>query len=140
MMIEEMRARLQQSLKPKRYEHSLRVYETALTMAEHFHADKQKVALAALLHDCGRQVPKDARPGGTGVRQAHVDRPLPRRGQILGDVPGHAPVDLLDPARVPAVGDVGPQGLALQVHKGSADVHHAHRSASSFFCRRMSLP
>ena len=60
MTIEEMRALLQQSLKPKRYEHSLRVYETALTMAEHFHADKQKVALAALLHDCGRQVPKEA--------------------------------------------------------------------------------
>jgi predicted HD superfamily hydrolase involved in NAD metabolism len=59
MTIEEMRALLQQSLKPKRYEHSLRVYETALKMAEHFHADKQKVALAALLHDCGRQIPKE---------------------------------------------------------------------------------
>ena len=59
MTIEEMRALLQQSLKPKRYEHSIRVYETALKMAEHFHADKQKVALAALLHDCGRQIPKE---------------------------------------------------------------------------------
>jgi predicted HD superfamily hydrolase involved in NAD metabolism len=59
MTIDEMRALLQQSLKPKRYEHSLRVYETALKMAEHFHADKQKVALAALLHDCGRQIPKE---------------------------------------------------------------------------------
>jgi predicted HD superfamily hydrolase involved in NAD metabolism len=59
MTIEEMRALLKQSLKPKRYEHSIRVYETALKMAEHFHADKQKVALAALLHDCGRQIPKE---------------------------------------------------------------------------------
>ena len=59
MTIEEMRALLQQSLKAKRYEHSIRVYETALKMAEHFHADKQKVAFAALLHDCGRQVPKE---------------------------------------------------------------------------------
>jgi len=59
MTIEEMRALLQQSLKPKRYEHSIRVFETALKMAEHFHADNQKVALAALLHDCGRQIPKE---------------------------------------------------------------------------------
>ncbi|MBR4909531.1 MAG: bis(5'-nucleosyl)-tetraphosphatase (symmetrical) YqeK [Acidaminococcaceae bacterium] len=60
MTIEEMRALLQQSLKPKRYEHSLRVYETALQMAKHYHAEEQKVALAALLHDCGRQVSKEA--------------------------------------------------------------------------------
>ena len=59
MTIEEMRVLLKQSLKPKRYEHSLRVYETALKMAEHFHADVKKVAVAALLHDCGRQVSKE---------------------------------------------------------------------------------
>ena len=60
MTIEEMRVLLQQSLKPKRYEHSVRVYETALKMAGHFHADIKKVAIAALIHDCGRQVPKEA--------------------------------------------------------------------------------
>ena len=49
MTIEEMRALLQQSLKPKRYEHSVRVYETALKMAEHYHADVKKVAVAALM-------------------------------------------------------------------------------------------
>ena len=59
LTIEEMRALLQQSLKPKRYEHSLRVYETALKMAEHFRADGEKVALAALIHDCGRQISKE---------------------------------------------------------------------------------
>ena len=59
MTIDEMRALLQRSLKPKRYEHSIRVYETALKMAEHFQADKEKVALAALLHDCGRQISKE---------------------------------------------------------------------------------
>ena len=59
MTIEEMRALLQQSLKPKRYEHSVRVYETALKMAEHYHADVKKVAVAALIHDCGRRIPKE---------------------------------------------------------------------------------
>ena len=37
----------------------MRVYETALKMAEHYHADVKKVAVAALIHDCGRQVPKE---------------------------------------------------------------------------------
>ena len=59
LTIDEMRALLQQSLKPKRYEHSLRVYETALKMAAHYRANVKKVALAALIHDCGRQVPKE---------------------------------------------------------------------------------
>ena len=59
MTIEEMRIRLQQSLKPKRYEHSVRVYETALEMAEHYHADVKKVAVASLIHDCGRQISKE---------------------------------------------------------------------------------
>ena len=59
MTIEEMRALLQQSLKPKRYEHSVRVYETAIKMAEHYHADVKKVAVAAMIHDCGRQIPKE---------------------------------------------------------------------------------
>lgn len=59
MNIDEMRALLQQSLKPKRYEHSVRVYETALKMAELYHADVKKVAVAALIHDCGRQISKE---------------------------------------------------------------------------------
>lgn len=60
LLLEEMRTLLQQSLKPKRYEHSVRVYETALKMAERYHADVKKVAIAALIHDCGRQIPKEA--------------------------------------------------------------------------------
>ena len=59
MTIEEMRILLQQSLKPKRYEHSVRVYMTALKMAEHYHANVNKVAIASLIHDCGRQIPKE---------------------------------------------------------------------------------
>jgi len=55
--LEEMRALLEESLPRKRYEHSVRVYETAMQMAEVCNADKNKVAIAALLHDCGRQIP-----------------------------------------------------------------------------------
>ena len=59
LTVDEMRVLLRQSLKPKRYEHSVRVYETAKKMAEHYHADVKKVAVAAMIHDCGRQISKE---------------------------------------------------------------------------------
>ena len=80
MKIEEIKALLQQSLKPKRYEHSVRVYETALKMAEHYHADVKEVALAALIHDCGRQVSKEdsvARAKELGIQTDPVEEAQP---------------------------------------------------------------
>lgn len=81
MTIEEMKSLLQKSLKPKRYEHSVRVYETALKMAEHYRADRDKVALAALLHDCGRQISKEdsvnkARELGIPVDEVEIAQPI----------------------------------------------------------------
>lgn len=57
MTIEEIRALLEKSLPPKRYQHSMRVYETALALGKRHHAEEAKVALAALLHDCDREIP-----------------------------------------------------------------------------------
>lgn len=57
MTIEEIRALLEKSLPLKRYQHSMRVYETALALGKRHHAEEAKVALAALLHDCGREIP-----------------------------------------------------------------------------------
>lgn len=57
MTLNEMKNLLESSIPGKRFKHSVAVYETALKMAEHFECDKAKVAIAALLHDCGREVP-----------------------------------------------------------------------------------
>jgi len=54
--IDDIKAKLKTELKPSRYEHSVRVYETALDLAEHYGLPKDKIALAAVLHDCGRKV------------------------------------------------------------------------------------
>lgn len=54
--IDSIKAKLKAELKPSRYEHSLRVYEAALELAEHYGLPKDKVALAAILHDCGRKI------------------------------------------------------------------------------------
>ena len=80
LTLEEMRALLKQSLKPKRYEHSVRVYETAIKMAAHFHADGKKVGLAALIHDCGRQIPQEesvARAKELGIQVDPVEEAQP---------------------------------------------------------------
>lgn len=42
---------IEQQLPKGRYEHSLRVAETAIDLAARYHAPKEKVELAALLHD-----------------------------------------------------------------------------------------
>lgn len=56
MKLEEMKRVLRQSLPPKRYKHSLNVYETALELARQHGLPEDKTAVAALLHDCGREV------------------------------------------------------------------------------------
>lgn len=56
LKIEEMKRLLKESLPLKRYKHSLEVYETAVKLAKEHKLDVDKVAVAALLHDCGREV------------------------------------------------------------------------------------
>jgi HD superfamily phosphohydrolase YqeK len=57
MTLEEMKKLLEASLPHKRFQHSLYVYETALKMGERFHGNMEKISIAALLHDCGREIP-----------------------------------------------------------------------------------
>ena len=54
MTLEEMQALLKDSIPGKRYKHSVNVYETALKLAEVHGLPKEKIAVSALLHDCGR--------------------------------------------------------------------------------------
>ena len=56
MTLEEMQALLKDSIPGKRYKHSVNVYETALRLAEVHGLSKEKIAVSALLHDCGREV------------------------------------------------------------------------------------
>ncbi len=57
LKIEEMKSILKASLPMKRFKHSLAVYETALEFAAAHNLDSEKVGIAALLHDCGREIP-----------------------------------------------------------------------------------
>ena len=57
MTIQQMREKLKTLLSDHRYTHSLGVEETAIKMAEVFGVDKEKTQIAALLHDCAKQIP-----------------------------------------------------------------------------------
>lgn len=57
MTKEQMREKLSTLLTDHRYTHSLGVVETAVKMAEIFGANVEKTEIAALLHDCAKQIP-----------------------------------------------------------------------------------
>ncbi len=53
--IMEIRAKLQEMLKPSRYEHSLSVSFTCICLAMRYGVDIHKAELAGLVHDCAKQ-------------------------------------------------------------------------------------
>lgn len=55
MKIDEIRDKLQGTLSPKRFNHSLGVMETSVKLASLFGVDVKKAELAGLLHDCARE-------------------------------------------------------------------------------------
>jgi len=80
MTIDEMRCLLEASLPPKRYKHSVRVYETALQLAKSYGLPQEKIAVCALLHDCGREIAsKDsaAKADELGIAIDEVERNQP---------------------------------------------------------------
>lgn len=54
-MISEIRTYIKMNLKPKRYDHSIGVMETAKELAVRHGEDPERAALAGILHDCGKQ-------------------------------------------------------------------------------------
>ena len=57
MTKEQMKEKLGTMLTDHRYIHSLGVVETAVKMAQIFGVDVEKTEIAALLHDCAKQIP-----------------------------------------------------------------------------------
>ncbi len=56
MTLDEMKRKLENSLTYKRYVHSINVMDTAAELAEKYHEDTDKAAIAGLLHDCARDI------------------------------------------------------------------------------------
>ncbi len=80
MKIEEMKQLLEKSLAPKRYKHSINVYLAALELAKSHKLPPEKIAVSALLHDCGREVPTKesvAKAKELGIAVDEVERHQP---------------------------------------------------------------
>lgn len=58
--IEDIKLRLEQTLTPKRFTHSINVMSTAIELGQKYGVDKEKCALAGLMHDCAREIKGDA--------------------------------------------------------------------------------
>ena len=57
--VDTAKALARRTLSPRRYEHTLNVRRLAVRLAKIYHADVEKAALAALLHDIAKEMPKD---------------------------------------------------------------------------------
>ena len=55
---EEMVSKLEKMLSAKRFEHSIGVQQTAVTLAKQYGADEEKASIAGLLHDCAKDFKK----------------------------------------------------------------------------------
>ena len=65
-------------LSDKRYEHTINVKKMAVKLAKHYGTDPEQAALAALLHDAAKELPKDEMRYGRSRAQRHC---LPYRRQ-----------------------------------------------------------
>ena len=59
MDVKQAKALARKSMGDKRYQHTLNVKKLAVRLAEQYGADPGKAALAALLHDCAKELPKE---------------------------------------------------------------------------------
>lgn len=59
MNIDEIKILLQKMLSPKRYTHAINVMKAAIMLAERYGADRDKAALAGLVHDCAKGISGD---------------------------------------------------------------------------------
>lgn len=80
LSIIEMKQLLQSSLPEKRYKHSVNVYKTALKLAAVHGLSAEKISVAALLHDCGREIPSResvAKALALGIAVDDIERSQP---------------------------------------------------------------
>ena len=58
MTVDEAKALVKSRLSEKRYKHTINVKKMAIKLAKRYGADEEKAALAALLHDSAKELPK----------------------------------------------------------------------------------
>ena len=67
---------VRQTLSPKRFQHTMNVKKLAVRMAQHYGVDTEKAALAAILHDSAKELPR------TELLQIMQDNAIIKKGTV----------------------------------------------------------
>ena len=70
MELKQAKELVRSRLSDKRYEHTINVKKMAVKLAKHYGTDPEQAALAALLHDAAKELPKDEM---RAIMQAHPE-------------------------------------------------------------------
>ena len=70
MNLKQAKELVRSRLSDKRYEHTINVKKMAVKLAKHYGTDPEQAALAALLHDSAKELPKDEM---RAIMQAHPE-------------------------------------------------------------------
>ena len=70
MNLKQAKELVRSRLSDKRYEHTINVKKMAVKLAKHYGTDPEQAALAALLHDAAKELPKDEM---RAIMQAHPE-------------------------------------------------------------------
>jgi nicotinate-nucleotide adenylyltransferase len=120
-----LRKRLERSVKSKRYEHSLRVAETALALCEKFGADYSRAAVACIAHDMCKEFSAEKLLELAGLDGAEISaiesaRPSLLHGRaaavVLRDEYGVADEEILEAVRCHTFGKPNMRGIAKIVY------------------------
>lgn len=90
---EELVEQVEKRMSKKRFNHTLRVEETALKLADRYGADKEKVSIAALVHDVAKDEPEGEMMDL--VISENLDLDLLQYGQAIW----HAPAGVIQAQR-----------------------------------------
>ena len=67
MNLEQAEALARSRLSQKRFEHTKNVRDMAVRLAQHYGADQDQAALAALLHDTAKEIPEKGDAGADAI-------------------------------------------------------------------------
>jgi nicotinate-nucleotide adenylyltransferase len=124
-LFELIRKRLEQSVKTKRYEHSLRVTQAAEVLCEKFGADFSRARIAGIAHDMCKELPLESllelcERDGSDISALEKSSPSLLHGRaasvVLRDEYGVADEDILEAVRCHTVGKPGMSDIAKIIY------------------------
>lgn len=88
LILKNIEHRVQERLSPKRWTHTKGVVEAAKVLAQLYDADEKQASLAALLHDCAKEMPLTVMQSLASRSGYDVDEEMMQNGALLHGLAG----------------------------------------------------